>query len=361
VRLAGALLALAAAAIGCSKAQAIELAPLPAQIFTGRPISLPVATLKDAAGKPLESPPEVRWTIEPNSVAGIEGGRIVAHADGLATLIAETRSPPLRAMAPLRARIADAFTVACQPACGVHVGERVKAEFVVSSDGERFVEPCDFGLDGAAFERRGDGEYQAVSPGTATLDCGPARAQLRAAQPIDRLELRCPSELGAPKRATRCVVPDESLVNLVVSATAQGAPTTPLGLSWSSSDREVIAVVDGRLEAHQPGKTRITASADGVSAELEVQVAPAGRLRCAGIRYPVRHAFHFELGRGQRFLAALLCESEKSLSCLESRAAAEPHPSGAHAQAIFDDCCCRVDENPSADMNAPPPRKRRRR
>lgn len=141
----------------------------------------------------------------------------------------------------------------------------------------------------AAFFDAATGEIEAVEPGEATMLAGImrptpeggspdmvfARARINVKPlPVARLELGEPQ--GRLYSGTRQRIPVAAFSERVVDGRLAGVfERQRFEVSWRSSDPSVASVTaNGFVAAGRPGKAVLTATSEGVSASLEVQVEP---------------------------------------------------------------------------------------
>jgi hypothetical protein len=83
---------LIALVVGCAQKPAkIEFSGEPVQVVHNTDaLGVQQATVKDADGNALEPQPAVTWKVEPETVAKLEGSKVVPAANGVATITATT-------------------------------------------------------------------------------------------------------------------------------------------------------------------------------------------------------------------------------------------------------------------------------
>ncbi len=231
-----------------------------------------VASLKDSKGRPVEDGKQkVAWTSSSPAVAEVdEAGTVRALRSGEATVTAAVGE----AKGASRVVVSIPATVAVSPVTReLRPGESLVLTVVVADENGKPVtgspSPVAWSSSDAAIASVTEGKVVAVGPGTATVTAasgavrGTAQVTVKVAE-FAKLVVKPPKLTLKRGDAVRLKAEPLDKKGKLVG----GVP-----VAWRSSDGRIVTVAaDGTVRAMKKGKAKVTASASGKTAAVQVIV-----------------------------------------------------------------------------------------
>jgi hypothetical protein len=341
-------LALLVLCLGCGQKPAAIVFEKPlTSIDTIDAVRLPTAIVKDADGTALETQPELVWSVKPDGIVQLAGDTLTPIGkSGQVTLTVKIREGELEKTQKIKVQLVDRIKVACEPeSCRFAPGQTFrlraeaisdnkkmpKVEFQWSSDHEDVVKV------------KGNGEFEAVKPGTAkvTADArGKAAAQtITVVSPVEQLLLVCPnppfvevapSAAGAER--TSCVV--EAGQSLTLAAEVRGGgEIMDERVGWKSTNPAFVQISGGRVQGAKPGAAIVEARVENLSVSLQVEVRTGAKARCEG---PFNERYALAGDEGIKLFA---CEGPSAVQCVE-KATGKKKLTPAALSGAARKCCC---------------------
>jgi len=268
-----AALCLAAALAACGPSvKSVTLEPGSVALSAKQAKRALVASLKDAKGRPVEDGKQkVAWTSSAPTVAAVdESGTVTALQSGEATITAAVGE----AKGTARVVVSIPATVTVSPATReLRPGEAIPLGAVVTDENGKQLTGAPASVvwssSDAAIATVIDGRATAVGPGTATVTA--ASGSVRGTAQIT---------VKIPEFAKLVVKPPKLTLKRGDAVRLKAEPVDKKGKAvggvpvvWRSSDGRIVTVAaDGTVRAMKKGKAKVTASASGKSAAVQVVV-----------------------------------------------------------------------------------------
>jgi len=266
-----ALVALAVAACGPS-VKTVTVEPARATLDAkGATVRL-AAVARDDKGQAIDPAKlKVAWSSSAPQVAAVdESGVVTAQRSGEASVTAAIGE--VKGSAPLLVSIPASVSLSL-PSRDLRPGETVVLSVVVVDDAGKPVtvpRAITWSTSDPAIARVADGKVEAVGPGTATVTAATGVLNGTAQVTVKVPEF---AKLGLTPAKTQTLKRGDNLALRVSALDKKGQKVGGVPVKWKSSDPRIATVsADGVVHAAKKGSAKITASASGKSATLQVTV-----------------------------------------------------------------------------------------
>jgi uncharacterized protein YjdB len=265
------LVALAVAACGPS-VKTVTVEPAKATLDAkGATVRL-AAVARDDKGQPVDPAKlKVVWSSSAPQVAAVdETGGVTAQRSGEAAVTAAIGE--VKGSAPVVVSIPASVSLSL-PSRDLRPGETVVLSVVVVDDAGKPVtvpRAIVWATSDPAIAKVADGKVEAVGPGTATVT-----AAAGALKGIATVTVKVPefAKLGLTPSKTQTLKRGDNLALRVSALDKKGKKVGGVPVKWKSSDPRIATVsADGVVHAAKKGSAKITASASGKSATVQVTV-----------------------------------------------------------------------------------------
>jgi len=266
-------LCLVAALAGCSPSvKSVTVEPASVALSSKNATKALQALLKDGKGNPVESAKQkVAWSSSAPTVAAVdEFGTVTALRSGEAAVSAAVGE--VKGAARVVVSIPTTVTVS-PPARELRPGETLVLAVAVADENGRPVTvvpaPIAWSSSDAAIASVSEGRVVAVGPGTATVTAasGPVRG-------TSQITVRIPEFAKLLVKPAKLTLKRGDTVRLraePVDKAGKGVAGIPV--TWRSSDGHIATVTaDGTVHAMKKGKAKVTATASGKAATVQVVV-----------------------------------------------------------------------------------------
>jgi len=268
----GALVLVAAALAGCGPSvKSVVVEPAQTTLSSKGATRALRALLKDAKGGPVDgSKFKVVWTSSAASVAAVdEAGTVTAVRSGEAQVVATVGE----VKGAGRVTVSIPSTVTVVPAAGeLRPGQSLLLSAAVTDENGKPVAssaPLAWSSSDGAIATVSEGRVVAVGPGTATVT-----AALGGVRGTAQIAVRLPEFAKLLVKPPRLTLRRGDRVALHASPVDHaGHPVEGVAVSWRSSDGRIATVTaDGAVHAMKKGKAKVTATASGKTATVQVVV-----------------------------------------------------------------------------------------
>jgi uncharacterized protein YjdB len=265
------LVALAVAACGPS-VKTVTVEPANATLEAkGATVRL-AAVARDDKGQPIDPAKlKVVWSSSAPQVAAVDGtGVITAQRSGETVVTAAIDE--VKGSAPVVVSIPASVSLSL-PSRDLRPGETVVLSVVVVDDAGKPVtvpRTITWTTSDPAIAKVADGKVEAVGPGTATVIAATGALKGTATVTVKVPEF---AKLGLTPSKTQTIKRGDNLALKVSALDKKGQKVGGVPVKWKSSDPRIATVsADGVVHAAKKGSAKITASASGKSATVQVTV-----------------------------------------------------------------------------------------
>jgi uncharacterized protein YjdB len=265
------LVALAVAACGPS-VKTVTVEPAKATLDAkGATVRL-AAVARDDKGQAIDPAKlKVVWSSSAPQVAAVdEAGGVTAQRSGEAAVTAAIGE--VRGSAPVVVSIPASVSLSL-PSRDLRPGETVVLSVVVVDDAGKPVtvpRAIAWATSDGAIAKVADGKVEAVGPGTATVTAAAGALKGTATVTVKVPEF---AKLGLTPSKTQTLKRGDNLGLKVAALDKKGQKVGGVPVKWKSSDPRIATVsADGVVHAAKKGSAKITASASGKSATVQVTV-----------------------------------------------------------------------------------------
>ena len=265
------LVALAVAACGPS-VKTVTVEPANATLEAKGATARLAAVARDDKGQPIDPAKlKVVWSSSSPQVAAVDGtGVITAQRSGETVVTAAIDE--VKGSAPVVVSIPASVSLSL-PSRDLRPGETVVLSVVVVDDAGKPVtvpRTIAWTTSDPAIARVADGKVEAVGPGTATVIAATGALKGTATVTVKVPEF---AKLGLTPSKTQTLKRGDNLALKVSALDNKGQKVGGVPVKWKSSDPRIATVsADGVVHAAKKGSAKITASASGKSATVQVTV-----------------------------------------------------------------------------------------
>jgi uncharacterized protein YjdB len=226
---------------------------------------------KDADGKTVDlAKQKVTWASSDAEVASVDDtGTVTANRSGMATIVATVGA--VKGETPVVVLIPDSIAVT-PGAREMGPGEAAEFTAVVLDDNRRPVvkAPVVWSSSDPAVATATDGKVVAVGPGAATITA--ASGTLRATAQVT-VKVPVFAKLAVNPAKGQTLKRGDTLRLKASALDKKGKAVGGVPVTWRSSDARIVSVgADGTVKAMKKGKAKVTASAAGKTATVQVTV-----------------------------------------------------------------------------------------
>jgi len=230
------------------------------------------AIARDDKGQPIDAAKlKVVWSSSAPQVAAVdETGGVTAQRSGEASVTAAIGE--VKGSAPVVVSIPASVSLSL-PSRDLRPGETVVLSVVVVDDAGKPVavpRTIAWATSDPAIAKVADGKVEAVGPGTATITAAAGALKGTATVTVKVPEF---AKLGLTPSKTQTLKRGDNLGLKVAALDKKGQKVGGVPVKWKSSDPRIATVsADGVVHAAKKGSAKITASALGKSATVQVTV-----------------------------------------------------------------------------------------
>jgi uncharacterized protein YjdB len=265
------LVALAVAACGPS-VKTVTVEPANATLEAKGATARLAAVARDDKGQPIDPAKlKVVWSSSAPQVAAVDGtGVVTAQRSGETAVTAVIDE--VKGSAPVVVSIPASVSLSL-PSRDLRPGETVVLSVVVVDDAGKPVtvpRTIAWTTSDPAIAKVADGKVEAVGPGTATVIAATGALKGTATVTVKVPEF---AKLGLTPSKTQTLKRGDNLALKVSALDKKGQKVGGVPVKWKSSDPRIATVsADGVVHAAKKGSAKITASASGKSATVQVTV-----------------------------------------------------------------------------------------
>lgn len=228
------------------------------------------ATPRDEKGAPVTEAVKVAWSSSAPLVASVdESGRVTALKSGEATVTAAVGE----AKGSAKVLVAIPASIAVAPASlDLKAGESGQLEAKLVDDSGKPMAPkgVAWASSNAAVATVSNGRVTAVGGGQASITASAGALKAQAAVSVKVPEF---ARLSAKPARVALAKGGDSARLSAAALDRKGKPVAGVPVAWKSSNEAVVRVgADGTVAAVKKGKAKVTASAGGKTAAVEVTV-----------------------------------------------------------------------------------------
>ena len=262
----------------------------PLLITNDKGAEIPSVQVLDQRGNALEKHPEIKFSLEPESIGLLEKTRIVPMKNGKGKLIASLEGTEVSPVTiGVEIKVVDEVRIACASPCLLHVGEGIPLSASVLGLGGPMEASVELVPADTAIVQMESGLAKGVSPGkttvSATVGDKTGSVAIEVLPAVDELRMVCPTppfllttKRGQPPPTAErsCEVGHRGNVRLNVQAYSTGKAVNEQVNEWLSSDNSV-RVVSGEVSGESIGGGIVSAKLAGLVVDLPVVVVDGSK------------------------------------------------------------------------------------